>query len=800
MRAALPIVALTLAACAHEPPPAAPAPPPKPAPAPATPAGELLEGRVTGPEGQPLAGVLVALVTPGGAEAQAPVAWARSQPDGRFRLTGVPAGRYGLTATTTGLAASYHAGIELAAGARGAELPVRLAAGGVTLSGTVRARDGGPLPGAELRAARYSEEEADVFYAFADAQGRYAMTLPEARYILTAAAPGHYPEQKGVEPGASRTVDLALEVDVPLPPTAVADAVAWLKRQAFAVATPEAGRGFQDLAPLGALIGEARVVALGEATHGTREFFQMKHRVLEYLVSELGFTVFAIEAFYPESLAVNDYVLSGKGDPAQALAGLGFWTWDTEEVLEMIRWMRRWNEDPRHTRKVRFYGFDMQSPPRAVRHVLGYLQRVDPAYARELAPVLAPLRAPAATGSYGQQPAQVRAAVSAALARLVARFSADRQGWVARSGEASWAVARQHAVVAAQGEAMLASDSGVAIRDRAMADNVQWLLAQEPPGTRMVLWAHNGHVSKAGYTGVESMGVHLARALGRQLVVLGFAFHRGGFRAVEMPMGPASKLRDFDVGPAQPGSLDATLASAGLQAAIVDLRPASGTVAAWLDKPHATRSIGAGYGEALDAAFHQSLKVREHYDGLIFFERTTPARAVVPRRPDRPKPGAATNLGLEQGKPGAAPPGWIVPGASIAAGYTIALAGKGCRQGRRCAVVRRPMDVGGGAFGNLMQSVDATPYRGKKVRLRAQVRADVPDGIGQAQLWLRVDRPGGQMGFFYNMDDRPITAATWSEHGFEGEVAPDATTVNFGMFLMGDGAAYLDDVRLEVVP
>ena len=68
---------------------------------------------------------------------------------------------------------------------------------------------------------------------------------------------------------------------------------------------------------------------MGEATHGTHEFFQLKHRMLEFLVERMGFTVFGIEANWPESLAVNDYVLNGNGDPAKALAGFYFWTWNT---------------------------------------------------------------------------------------------------------------------------------------------------------------------------------------------------------------------------------------------------------------------------------------------------------------------------------------------------------------------------------------------------------------------------------------------------------------------------------------
>jgi len=168
----------------------------------------------------------------------------------------------------------------------------------------------------------------------------------------------------------------------------------WLRRAAIPLNTVVAGHGFSDLQPLKRLVREARIVSLGEATHGTREFFQLKHRILEFLVSEMGFTVFAIEASMPEAFDINQYILTGEGDPEKALAGLYFWTWNTAEVLEMVRWMRRYNADPNHTAKVKFYGFDMQSATRAVRLTLKYLSRVDPGVASAAAAPVATLENP----------------------------------------------------------------------------------------------------------------------------------------------------------------------------------------------------------------------------------------------------------------------------------------------------------------------------------------------------------------------------------------------------------------------
>jgi erythromycin esterase-like protein len=160
--------------------------------------------------------------------------------------------------------------------------------------------------------------------------------------------------------------------------------VDWIRRNALAFETVEAGHGFDDLAGLEKLIGDARIVALGEPTHGSREVFQMKHRLLEFLVEKMGFTVFSIEANLPESFRVGDYVLGGEGDPRSLIDGMYFWTWATEEVREMVEWMRRHNagaaKRPGRPR-IRFTGFDVQFPSVAAEIVGAFVQEHDAAYA-----------------------------------------------------------------------------------------------------------------------------------------------------------------------------------------------------------------------------------------------------------------------------------------------------------------------------------------------------------------------------------------------------------------------------------
>src|SRR5664279_2343903 len=106
----------------------------------------------------------------------------------------------------------------------------------------------------------------------------------------------------------------------------------WVRGNAIRLTTVEAGHGFKDMEPLKKVVGNARIVSLGEATHGSREFFQLKHRILEFLATEMGFTIFSIEANMPEAYKLNDFVLKGEGDPATLIKGMYFWTWDTEAV------------------------------------------------------------------------------------------------------------------------------------------------------------------------------------------------------------------------------------------------------------------------------------------------------------------------------------------------------------------------------------------------------------------------------------------------------------------------------------
>jgi len=157
------------------------------------------------------------------------------------------------------------------------------------------------------------------------------------------------------------------------------------------------------------------------------------------------------------------------------------------------------------------------------------------------------------------------------------------------------------------------------------------------------------------------------------------------------------------------------------------------------------------------------------------------------------------NPNLEDGTLGEVPAGWFLPGPSRQAGYRAQLSEDRPQEGKRCVLLSREAADRAAGFGNLMQSFDATPYRGRRIRLLAAVRTEVAGAGNRAQLWVRVDRKGGQVGFFDNMGDRPIADATWRDYEIVGDVAEDAEGIALGLLLIGNGRAWLDAVRLEIV-
>jgi len=420
----------------------------------------------------------------------------------------------------------------------------------------------------------------------------------------------------------------------PSPQEVPSEAAAWLKSTVSPFGGTHLSLPHDDLDVLRDLVGDARIVALGENTHGTRDFFEMKARILRFLVEEMGFDAFLIEATWPESNRLDRYVRTGEGDVGQYLTGLYFWTWRTEAVLEMIQWMRSHNAAGG---SVGFYGFDMQYPGMAVANVVRYVADVDPAMLPETEARLACLaryandhRGAFPSAPYAEAGAPFQTECLASLRAEEARLVADRDVYVVRSNARAFALALQSLRVAIQYHLVEVDDRS---RDEFMAENTAWWARQLGPHSRVVLWAHNFHVS----TRPGAQGAWLRQIFGDDMVVFGFSHEEGAFTAVTQHGSQYANLEQHNLDPVLPGSYESFFATTDAPRFFLDLRNRNLSTAAssWLSGPLRFRSIGCCYDPGLTENYWTTTTLPTVFDVVIHIRRTRATTLLPARYPTR---------------------------------------------------------------------------------------------------------------------------------------------------------------------
>jgi erythromycin esterase len=383
--------------------------------------------------------------------------------------------------------------------------------------------------------------------------------------------------------------------------------------------------GFDDLAFLEDLVGDARIVALGESNHGTHEFFQLKHRLVEYLVEEMGFDLLAVEANWPEANFVNDYVRSCESDARSLLVGLRYWTWNSQEILDLLQWMCAHNQTA-GVEPVSFAGFDMQSADTAMDSVIAYFEQVEPEYVREAQIGYSCLRL-SRLQDYAERPQARREGCRERIQTVHDHLVAGQASYEERSSPQMFAQVEHSSSIVLQAEDCLA-DFDACERDRYMADNVMWLLQQAGPETKVILWAHNDHVADRLTSAGRSMGSYLRDVYGQELLIVGLASgDEGSFNAISYEFGRLGGVDMHMVPEAPRGSYETYLARAELERMVLDLRDVPAEPGAeWLIEPRGLRAIGAVYDPALpDEEYFPQVEITAEFDLIVYIEQTTPS-------------------------------------------------------------------------------------------------------------------------------------------------------------------------------
>jgi erythromycin esterase-like protein len=397
------------------------------------------------------------------------------------------------------------------------------------------------------------------------------------------------------------------------------------------------------------LIGDARLVLLGEASHGTHEFYHERAQITKRLIAEKGFTAVAVEADWPDAYRVNRYV-RGTGTATSADASLaGFerfptWMWRNTEVLDFVGWLRAHNDAISLIElNVGFYGLDLYSLYSSMAAVLAYLDKIDPEGAKRARyryscfdQVGENTQAYGYAASCGLTESCEREAVGQLVElRRRAIDYASRDGRVAAD---EFFFAEQNARLVKDAkeyyrEMFQGSASSWNLRDRHMADTLEHLIAfltRQGPRAKIVVWEHNSHIGDARATEMTNRGEINVGQLARErykneAVLIGFTTYSGTVTAATDWDGPAERKR---VRPALPDSYEALFHDVGPSRFVLDLN--GGRVQA-LREPRMERAIGVVYRpetERVSHYFHATLPAQ--FDAILHFDQT---RAVEPLQP-----------------------------------------------------------------------------------------------------------------------------------------------------------------------
>jgi erythromycin esterase len=376
------------------------------------------------------------------------------------------------------------------------------------------------------------------------------------------------------------------------------------------------------------MVGSATVVGLGEATHGTREFFVLKRQAIQALATR-GFRGVGFEAPWAGTRTIAAYVEGQSVSEQQVLAALQYNVWRTQEVMDLLRWMRAENARRAPAERLIYFGYDPQdyeyrASGGTMKQIIDLTTSVDASLGATIRQQYTDFTLATDTigASMRYSPAQ-RTRLRGILADIRQRMTGAEPSLAGRLGtaDASWLL-RSVAVVEqnwTKAEFDLAGerDKAFSYRDSTMAANARWWQQRLGSNGRVALWAHNGHVGRFSVSGFNAMGLYLSREIGAQYWVLGFAFGSGQFNG----NAPSDPQR---IPAAAAGTVDATLARAADQTTLFNLRTLSGAAAQWSRSAKGLRWFGAGELPTGPVELWD-VPLQPTFDALIYVPLTTPS-------------------------------------------------------------------------------------------------------------------------------------------------------------------------------
>ena len=356
----------------------------------------------------------------------------------------------------------------------------------------------------------------------------------------------------------------------------------------------------------------AKIIALGEVTHGSSEIFKIKSKIIRYLVENEGFDIFAIEADMPMAYKLNGYILGGVGDPKKLLAEMIFWTWDTQEMLNLVIWMKKYNDQ--HSKKITFTGFDMQ-------YYQGALLEIKRLYEK--------YNIRGEQDSLNTLEANLEKFEEARMYKITPYSPEERNyfkiefSYLRKFGyenikdpkDKAWFL--QCVRIIEQSATFTQEVNNEDYRDRCMAENLLWILNHSKMTSKVIVWAHNGHIQKTDTV----MGHYMSRKLKQKYLAIGFALNRGKYTARHWK---THKLSAYNLKPSYPGTYEYYFHLVREPLFLLDFKRLNfkDLRNRWLKKKLAFRQVGAVFSPNQ----FSPEPILKDFDMVVFIEKSTPSK------------------------------------------------------------------------------------------------------------------------------------------------------------------------------
>ena len=398
----------------------------------------------------------------------------------------------------------------------------------------------------------------------------------------------------------------------------------WARENAVPLATVEPAASIDDLAPLRESVGDAVVVGLGESVHGAAEETTLKHRLLRFLVEELGFRSVAWEEDWTSGIAVNEYIAGGPGDLEELMRQMSP-QWQTREVADVLQWLRQFNEA--RSDKVQFFGVEYYLTGQRVYDALeDYVARTAPDRLEELGAHLEPISPPTSNiFDYIEQLSQVADKGPFLEHAWQAQRLVESLPHAAGDHDHAIAVHHAHQVVSFYEHYSLPFADSLVYRDRHAAEHVTWW--RDLTGDRVAYWAASPHTANAPDLRIAippqpdmrfpSAGSYLRRRYGEHYRSIGFTFDHGS-----VALGPGQTAT---MSPPAPEWFEQPLGDVPDDQFMLDLRhQAPRPVQRWRDGPLLTR----GLPDAGPESYIAGGSLAQWFDVIIHRQAVTPAEPV----------------------------------------------------------------------------------------------------------------------------------------------------------------------------